>query len=141
MRQRLFVPLENLSCTNPKIYSGSLGSLYIFGENVSTSGNHLVRRVESLCSEARDRNRWDVSCRVLLQVILLVIFVAALDSGFCPVVRYTKTLLFEQDFFFFFFYLFIKIHNLSNLDIWWNFLAVKLACWWLPPAGYHPRVS
>ena len=44
-------------------------------------------------------------------------------------------------FFFFFFYLFIKIHNLSNLDIWWNFLTVKLACWWLPPAGYHPRVS
>ena len=43
-------------------------------------------------------------------------------------------------FFFFFFYLFIKIHNLSNLDIWWNFLTVKLACWWLPPAGYHPRV-
>ena len=42
---------------------------------------------------------------------------------------------------FFFFYLFIKIHNLSNLDIWWNFLTVKLACWWLPPAGYHPRVS
>ena len=41
----------------------------------------------------------------------------------------------------FFFYLFIKIHNLSNLDIWWNFLTVKLACWWLPPAGYHPRIS
>ena len=40
----------------------------------------------------------------------------------------------------FFFYLFIEIHNLSNLDIWWNFLTVKLACWWLPPAGYHPRV-
>ena len=40
-----------------------------------------------------------------------------------------------------FFFLFIKIHNLSNLDIWWNFLTVKLACWWLPPAGYHPRVS
>ena len=39
-----------------------------------------------------------------------------------------------------FFYLLIEIHNLSNLDIWWNFLIVKLACWWLPPAGYHPRV-
>ena len=41
---------------------------------------------------------------------------------------------------FFFFYLFIEIHNLSNLDIWWNFLTVKLAHWWLPPAGYHPCV-
>ena len=41
---------------------------------------------------------------------------------------------------FFFFFLFIEIHNLSNLDIWWNFLTVKLACWWLSPAGYHPRV-
>ena len=39
-----------------------------------------------------------------------------------------------------FFYLFIEIHNLSNSDIWWNCLTVKLACWWLPPAGYHPRV-
>ena len=35
----------------------------------------------------------------------------------------------------FFFHLFIKIHNLSNLDIWWNFLTVKLACWWLPQRG------
>ena len=41
---------------------------------------------------------------------------------------------------FFFYFFFIEIHNLSNLDIWWHFLTVILACWWLPPAGYHPRV-
>ena len=47
---------------------------------------------------------------------------------------------YENQYSFFFIYLFIEIHNLSNLDIWWNFLTVRLACWWLPPAGYHPRV-
>ena len=30
---------------------------------------------------------------------------------------------------FFSIYLFIEIHNLSNLDIWWNFLTVILICW------------
>ena len=55
--------------------------------------------------------------------------------------RKLSSLLLLLEVVFFFIYLFIKIHNLSNLDIWWNFLTVKLACWWLPPAGYHPRVS
>ena len=40
----------------------------------------------------------------------------------------------------FFYYLFLNIHNLSNLDIRSNFLAVILTCRWLPAAGYHPRV-
>ena len=41
---------------------------------------------------------------------------------------------------FFFIYLFLYIHNLSNLDIRQNFLAVILTRQWLPPARYHPRV-
>ena len=36
-----------------------------------TSGNHLTRRIESACGEPRDRNRWDVYCRVSLQLFLL----------------------------------------------------------------------
>ena len=42
--------------------------------------------------------------------------------------------------FFFCFYLILYILNLSNLDIWKNFLTVILTCWWLLPAGYHPHV-
>ena len=40
----------------------------------------------------------------------------------------------------YFLHLFLITHNLSILDIRSNFLAVILTCWWLPPAGYHPRV-
>ena len=37
-----------------------------------TSGNHLIRRIESARGEPRDRNRWDVYCRVSLQLILFL---------------------------------------------------------------------
>ena len=50
--------LENLSCMDPKIYSGSLGYLEVCCGGVSTSGNHLTRKIGSLCGEPRDRDRW-----------------------------------------------------------------------------------
>ena len=39
--------------------------------DASTSGNHLARRIGSVCGEPRDRNRWNVYCRVPLQLFLL----------------------------------------------------------------------
>ena len=39
--------------------------------DASSSGNHLIRRIKSMCGEPRDRNRWNVNCRVVLRPFLL----------------------------------------------------------------------
>ena len=39
--------------------------------DASTSGNHLTRRIGSACGESRDRDPWNIYCRVPLQVFLL----------------------------------------------------------------------
>ena len=39
--------------------------------DASTSGNHLARRIGSVCGEPRDKNRWNVYCRVPPQLFLL----------------------------------------------------------------------
>ena len=41
--------------------------------DASTSGNHLIRRIKSVCGEPRDRNRWNVYCRVPLQQFLFIL--------------------------------------------------------------------
>ena len=35
------------------------------------SDNHLTRKIGSACDEPRDRNRWNVYCRVPLRLFLL----------------------------------------------------------------------
>ena len=44
----------------------------MYCEDASTSGNRLTQRIESACGESRDRNRWDVYCRVSLQLFLFL---------------------------------------------------------------------
>ena len=45
----------------------------MYCEDASTSGNHLTRRLGFTRGESRDRNRWNVYCRVPVQLFLLIL--------------------------------------------------------------------
>ena len=71
LEQRLFVCLGLLRTLNLKVYNGSSGQLSIYCGDALTSGNHLIRRIESACGETGDRNRWNVYRPAPSQVFLL----------------------------------------------------------------------
>ena len=45
----------------------------MYGGDASTSGDHLTRRIRSTYGEPRERNRWNVYCRVPLQQFLFIL--------------------------------------------------------------------
>ena len=67
----LFRTAKDFNLLNLKVSNGSSGKLNIYCGDALTSGNHLIRRIESACGEKRDRNRWNVYCHVPLRLFHL----------------------------------------------------------------------